>query len=313
MRLYGVVAPTFWTGTTGRHLKGPPDDRLLALYLITCPHANMIGLYYLPIGYIALDLGIPLEGASKGLRRASEGGFAHYDEPSEFVWVPEMARFQVAPSLEPSDKRVKGIQKLYDSLPQNLFLHEFYAKWGNKFHLKKRPDSQAPSKGLQSPSQAPSKPGAGTGTGEGPGSGPGPSASGGGEMTVMPSNGIEPKPPTPQHKDFQWLSFDFYVTRKALGDDFFDPWLARHLGDCKDVVEKLARGDVQEARRRARNLVLWNRHQPNYYKIIPQTLRSQWTRLNDPPHLEGTSRAELEAQSFQIQSDEIKARIMAGG
>ena len=35
----------------------------------------------------------PLEGASKALRSLSEGGFAHYDDAADEVWVPEMAAY----------------------------------------------------------------------------------------------------------------------------------------------------------------------------------------------------------------------------
>lgn len=67
-----------------------------------------------------------MEGASKGLQCACEAGFCSYDESTEMVWVHEMARFQVAESLKPADKRCIGVQKDYDSLPSNPFLASFY-------------------------------------------------------------------------------------------------------------------------------------------------------------------------------------------
>jgi hypothetical protein len=81
MRNYSKVAPTFWTGATGRAIrKRGQDATILALYLITNPHANMYGLYYLPLPLIAHETGIPLEGASKGLRSLFQEGYCLYDE-----------------------------------------------------------------------------------------------------------------------------------------------------------------------------------------------------------------------------------------
>lgn len=96
MRDYAKVAPQFWTGTTGRALRAEGRDcQLLALYLITSPHATMIGLYYMPLPLLCHETGLSREGASKALRSLGALGFAHYDPERELVWVPEMARFQL--------------------------------------------------------------------------------------------------------------------------------------------------------------------------------------------------------------------------
>jgi hypothetical protein len=68
MRDFGKVNPQFWIGSTGKRLRGNPEAQLVALYLMTCPHANMIGVFHCPILYISHETGLPLEGASKGLR-----------------------------------------------------------------------------------------------------------------------------------------------------------------------------------------------------------------------------------------------------
>jgi hypothetical protein len=100
MRDYAKVAPQFWTGETGKKIRAAGAETVVvALYLMTCPHANMIGLYYLPKMYIAHETGLGMEGASKGLTRAIEAGFCSYDEASEHVFVHAMARFQIADKL----------------------------------------------------------------------------------------------------------------------------------------------------------------------------------------------------------------------
>ena len=154
MRDYSKVAPQFWTGETGRKFRGDHRTQVIALYLITCPSANMIGLYYLPMPVMCHEIGSPLEGASKGLRSLSEGGFAHYDDDSETVWVPEMAVYQMGPTLSEKDNQIKGIVRLLETYRKSPFANCFYDKYKESYHL---PDMDF-SKPLRSPFEAPSKP-----------------------------------------------------------------------------------------------------------------------------------------------------------
>ena len=69
MREYAKLAPTFWTGKTGRALKRRGiEGVVVALYLVSSPHSNMLGLFYQPALYLAEETGLPIEGAWKGLR-----------------------------------------------------------------------------------------------------------------------------------------------------------------------------------------------------------------------------------------------------
>jgi hypothetical protein len=148
MRDYAKISPRFWIGSTGRKLRDAgPEATLVAVYLLSNPHANMLGLYYLPEPYIAHETGLGIEGASEGLRRAIEAVFCAYDAASEVVFVYEMARFQVAARLEARDKRCAGIQREYDALPDNPFLPMFYEKYADAFHLKNRRDPARSSQG----------------------------------------------------------------------------------------------------------------------------------------------------------------------
>lgn len=155
MRDYSKVSGTFWTGKTGRGLRGDMQTQLVALYLMTSPHANMIGVFHCPVIYIAHETGSHLEGAIKGLKKLCEGGFCTYDEDSETVWVHEMAKFQIGDDLKPNDNRVKDIQKQYESMPESRIKSGFLEKYGACYHI-------ADSKPLRSPSEAPPKPEAGT-------------------------------------------------------------------------------------------------------------------------------------------------------
>ncbi|UAN55376.1 DNA-binding protein [Serratia sp. JSRIV004] len=136
MRDYATVSPQFWLGKTGRELrKAGAEAQVVAFYLMSSPHANMLGLYYLPVLYMAHETGLGLEGALKGLKRAIEAGFCSYDEATEMVWVHEMAAYQVGKELKPGDNKCAGVRNGYASLPENPFLSLFYERYKKDFHL----------------------------------------------------------------------------------------------------------------------------------------------------------------------------------
>lgn len=151
MREYSSVSPQFWIGKTGKRLRGCVEAQLVAMYLVTNPHSNMLGIYYLPVMYVAHETGLGLEGASKGLQRAIEAGFCSYDSDSEMVWVHEMARFQIGEGLAANDKRVIGIHRKVEALPNTQLKHDFMARYAKDFHFKIEAKTA-------SPSEAPCKP-----------------------------------------------------------------------------------------------------------------------------------------------------------
>jgi len=162
MRDYAKVEPKMWHGQTMKVLrKKGPEAPLVALYLMTSPNSNMLGIYSQPVLYMAHETGLGEEGALKGLKHCIEAALCSYDEESEIVWVHEMARYQIASELKPLDLRCKGIQKEYDSLPDNPFLAPFYDRYATVFHLQYRREfgmvdkapSIAPIKALRSQEQ----------------------------------------------------------------------------------------------------------------------------------------------------------------
>lgn len=154
MRDYGKVAPQFWTGETGKKiLAAGPEAAVVALYLMTSPHANMIGLYYMPLAYLSHDTRLPFEGASKGLRSCIEAGFCAYDEASECVFVYAMARYQIAPSLKRDDNRRKGVENELERVPSALLRKRFLAAYGDSYCLTAPRETEAPSKPLRSKEQ----------------------------------------------------------------------------------------------------------------------------------------------------------------
>jgi hypothetical protein len=156
MREYAKLSPTFWTGATGRALRRRGSEAVvMALYMVSSPHSNMLGLFYQPMMYAAHETGLGIEGASKGLDECIACGFCRYDPDTEMVWVLEMAAWQIAEQLTQADKRCKGIQKDYDALPNNPFLGDWFDRYKAAFHLKTRREFE-PEDGP--PDEAPLKP-----------------------------------------------------------------------------------------------------------------------------------------------------------
>ena len=138
MRDYAIVSPKFWTGQTGMVLKeAGPEAVIVALYLMTSPHANMIGVYHCPIAYIAIDTGLSIEGASKGLASAIDAGFCTFDADANYVFVREFAAYQVGSKLEPSDKRCIGVRNALNKVPHGKSRLGFQARYTVSFNLPK--------------------------------------------------------------------------------------------------------------------------------------------------------------------------------
>lgn len=158
MREYAKVSPLFWTGKTGKALKRAGHEAVIVgLYLMTSPHANMIGVYHCPIGYIALDTGLGIEGASKGLQSCIEADFCTFEADSEYVFVHEFAAYQIGDELQVTDKRCVGVANELGKVPEGQCRQLFRSKYGAAFHLPREGSAvsptDAPSKALRSQEQ----------------------------------------------------------------------------------------------------------------------------------------------------------------
>jgi hypothetical protein len=148
MREFAKVAPQFWTGGTGKLLREQgPEYLLVALYLITCPNANALGLYYLPLPTLCHETGVHMKMASKVLEKLSEVGFCRYDASSEFVLVSNMARFQIGERLAPGDKRRKWVQRELGIVKKSPLRAKFLELYSEPFQLHEMENSEGPSEG----------------------------------------------------------------------------------------------------------------------------------------------------------------------
>jgi hypothetical protein len=116
MAKYQPVSPRFWQDPKVR--RWPDHQKLLGAYLLTCPHRTSEGLFWLPHGYVAQDLGWSIERVSEGYSGLKEAGFCAYDDTSETVLLLKALKYQ-APA---GPKQIQGaISRLADVPPSPLF------------------------------------------------------------------------------------------------------------------------------------------------------------------------------------------------
>ncbi len=138
---YGVLFEEFWTGRTGREIRrrGGRDAQLLAAYLISNRHANMLGLYRLALEDVCHETGLRGSVVKKAFVALAAAEFARYDVAAEFVWVQNMFRFRLGlkpgQALPAKDKRALGANRLFHRLPNNPFSGEFFTATAGLLHL----------------------------------------------------------------------------------------------------------------------------------------------------------------------------------
>lgn len=152
MRDYGTVASQFWVRGTGKELRGDMEAQLVALYLMTSPHANMIGVFHLPVLYLAHETGLSMDAAKGALERLAGKDFCTYEPESEWICVHRFAANQIGEELKEGDKRIKGVLNEISKIPDGPCLDAFISRYGDPYHLGLSP-SEAPSKPLRSQKQ----------------------------------------------------------------------------------------------------------------------------------------------------------------
>lgn len=113
MRDWGRVHTILWVQMLMQQLSDAA--RLLALYLLSGPHTNMVGCFRLPMMYVAADLGWPTEKATAAMNELARAGWLTYDTASCWVVVTEFLKHN---AIE-NPNQGKAASKLADAVPQN--------------------------------------------------------------------------------------------------------------------------------------------------------------------------------------------------
>jgi hypothetical protein len=229
MRDYAKVGPQFWIGKTGKQMRGHAEAQIVAMYLMTSPHAEMTGVFYCPLMYIAHETGMSLEGALKGLQRLISIDFCTFDEDSDTVFIHEMAKYQIGVELKVNDNQVKSVKKSFSAM-KGIIRSAFFEKYKIAFHLP-----------TLSPSEGPSKPRARTGIGEGAGTGDSdPDGSGGKPPVPVEPKTDDTRPATKTPEEMR--KAEIWKAGKALLMDAGEPkdtcgsFLGKLVQDYTDLV-----------------------------------------------------------------------------
>lgn len=148
MRDYGKVHTSFWTSPNIRKLSD--DGRSMAIYLLTCPHGTIAGVFRLPDGYACDDLQWDAKRIKKTLAELLLNGFATRCEETKWVWVTK--HFVWNPPENPNQK--KSASKVVMQIPDECcWKADFIGKCGVYFGIdpSKSEPFVNPSETLQEP------------------------------------------------------------------------------------------------------------------------------------------------------------------
>jgi len=121
---YGAIDHRIWTSFSIKQLSD--NCKLAFVYILTSPHSNMIGFYYLPIPYMAHDLGWTIDTTKKHLLRLCEestGPLVRYDFDAEVVLVPRYLRYN---PLATGNRQTGAISRLLE-LPSTSLVQWFHS------------------------------------------------------------------------------------------------------------------------------------------------------------------------------------------
>jgi hypothetical protein len=117
--LYTRVESRFWQDEKMRAVSD--DARYLMLYLLTSPHRNILGFYFLPAPYACFDLGWDEKRFLKGLQELLQTGRVKYDERAHVVLVMNYIKYN--PFENPN--QVKSALGKLDTIPQTPLFKDF--------------------------------------------------------------------------------------------------------------------------------------------------------------------------------------------
>jgi hypothetical protein len=148
MRDYGTIQSAYWTHPD---IKGVSDGaKLLGAYLLTCPHANGLGCFHAPVGYIATDLGWTHKTVCERLDELFRNGFCKRCERTEYVLIPNFLRWNPIANANVAKARVVE----YKSIPSGFMyfndlgesMRRYGAFWPNGFETVTQTVTQTVSK-----------------------------------------------------------------------------------------------------------------------------------------------------------------------
>lgn len=112
MRIFGSVQSCFWSNPDTQELND--QSKLLAIYLLTGPHTNMLGCFRLPDGYITEDLKWANDAVTSALNNLSAINFLTRDPFFSWLVIHDFLKWN--PVQNP--RQGTGIQRLFEQVPR---------------------------------------------------------------------------------------------------------------------------------------------------------------------------------------------------
>lgn len=143
MRDFNKVSPTLWQSSRFADL--PSDDgRFLYLYLLTCPHQNSAGCFWLPDGYVCSDVQWERKKYHTARQQLIDADLIQFDDSEQVIFIKRWFRHN--PPMNQS--HLKGIISLLEKCGSLAVREqcevELNAVWEEKCHGKTTEKLAAP-------------------------------------------------------------------------------------------------------------------------------------------------------------------------
>ena len=110
MKVFGKVDCNFWTDKALRSVS--QDARYLALYLLSCPHGDMLGIFKLRVAYALVDLQWDEGRWSDSIEELRQVGYIDYNDEEEYVSILQFQRDVPVKNINMVKHRVSLLEKL---------------------------------------------------------------------------------------------------------------------------------------------------------------------------------------------------------
>jgi hypothetical protein len=93
----------------------------LFLYLLTCPHSNLIGLYILKNGYIMEDLDLSPQALKSLLKEVTDSGMVKRCDSNNIIFIPNYLKFNALTN----PNQVTAAKGIVESMPKSFIISDF--------------------------------------------------------------------------------------------------------------------------------------------------------------------------------------------
>ena len=115
---YATIHTKVWQDSKFRGLDS--IGKMLFMYLLTAPHGNMIGYYYIPKLYMAADTDMSMDEIDRALDALVDAGMALYDNDSNMILLKQFLKYNPISN----ENQVKGAVQLIKELPESWLIME---------------------------------------------------------------------------------------------------------------------------------------------------------------------------------------------